>query len=111
MRNLRHSSTISFRENGKNGLKKHLHDIDTVLRSYIQGQLLISFLLAILLFIGYMIIGLDYALLLVIFALFMNLIPFIGPWIAVVPAMIIGFFKIRRLVIWVCSRYACCTAN
>ena len=30
----------------KEWIKKTLHDIDTVLRSYIQGQLLISFLLA-----------------------------------------------------------------
>jgi predicted PurR-regulated permease PerM len=82
-------------------IKKTLNDIDTVLRSYIQGQLLISFLLALLLFIGYMIIGLDYALLLVIFALFMNLIPFIGPWIAVVPALIIAFVQDPKLVIWV----------
>ncbi len=74
-------------------IKKTLHDIDTVLRSYIQGQLLISFLLAILLFIGYLVIGLEYALLLAIFGLFMNLIPFIGPWISAVPAIVIGFIQ------------------
>ena len=34
-------------------VRKTLSDIDNVLRSYIQGQLLISFLLAILLLIGY----------------------------------------------------------
>ncbi|HJF33249.1 MAG TPA: AI-2E family transporter [Sporosarcina psychrophila] len=74
-------------------IKKTLHDIDTVLRSYIQGQLLISFLLAVLLFIGYLSIGLEYALLLAIFGLFMNLIPFIGPWISAVPPIIIGFIQ------------------
>lgn len=73
--------------------QKTLHDIDTVLRSYIQGQLLISFLLAVLLFIGYLSIGLEYALLLAIFGLFMNLIPFIGPWISAVPPIIIGFIQ------------------
>ena len=82
-------------------IKNTLNDIDTVLRSYIQGQLLISFLLALLLFIGYMVIGLEYALLLVIFALFMNLIPFIGPWISVVPALIIAFVQDPKLVILV----------
>ena len=74
---------IFLLENVGNGSKKRLNDIDTVLRSYIQGQLLISFLLAILLFTGYLIIGLEYALLLAIFGFFMNLIPFIGPWISV----------------------------
>lgn len=82
-------------------IKKTLHDIDRVLRSYIQGQLLISFLLAVLLFIGYLVIGLEYPLLLAIFGLFMNLIPFIGPWIAVAPAIIIGFIQEPNLVIGV----------
>ena len=52
-------------------------------------------------YIGYIIIGLEYSLLLVIFAFFMNVIPFIGPWIAFAPALIIGFFKIHMMVIWV----------
>lgn len=82
-------------------VKKTLEDIDNVLRSYIQGQLLISVLLALLILIGYLIIGLDYALLLAIFALVMNLIPFIGPWIAVTPAIIIALLQDPMLVIWV----------
>lgn len=83
-------------------VKKTLHDIDTVLRTYIQGQLLISFLLAVIMYIGYLIIGLEYSLLLVIFAFFMNVIPFIGPWIAFTPALIIGFIQgPPQMVIWV----------
>lgn len=82
-------------------IKKTLHDIDTVLRTYIQGQLLISFLLALIMFVGYLIIGLEYALLLVIFAFFMNVIPFIGPWIAFAPALVIAFLQDPQMVIWV----------
>lgn len=82
-------------------IKKTLHDIDTVLRTYIQGQLLISFLLAVIMYIGYVIIDLEYALLLVIFAFFMNVIPFIGPWIAFTPALIIGFLQDPMMVVWV----------
>lgn len=74
-------------------VNKTLSDIDNVLRTYIQGQLLISFILAIIMFVGYKIIGLEYALLLVIFAFFMNVIPFIGPWIAFTPALVIGFIQ------------------
>lgn len=85
----------------KEWVKKTLHDIDTVLRTYIQGQLLISFLLAVIMYIGYLIIGLEYSLLLVIFAFFMNVIPFIGPWIAFTPALIIGFLQDPMMVIWV----------
>jgi len=90
-----------FKGERREWVKKTLEDIDGVLRSYIQGQFLISFLLAILLLIGYLIIGLEYALLLAIFGLFMNLIPFIGPWISVIPALIIGFIQDPKLAIWV----------
>lgn len=82
-------------------VQKTLHDIDTVLRAYIQGQLLISTILAAMLYIGYLILGLEYALLLAIFALFMNLIPFIGPWIAVIPAIVIAYIQDPKLVIGV----------
>lgn len=83
-------------------VKKTLQDIDRVLRTYIQGQLLISFLLAIIMLIGYFIIDLEYALLLVIFAFFMNIIPFIGPWIAFIPALIVGFIQgPPTMLIWV----------
>ncbi|MDV6379400.1 AI-2E family transporter [Sporosarcina sp. GW1-11] len=82
-------------------VKKTLSDIDSVLRSYIQGQLLISAILATIIFIGYLIIGLEYALLLAMLALFMNLIPFIGPWIAVAPALLIAYLQDPKLVIWV----------
>ena len=58
-------------------------------------------ILATILFIGYAIIGLNFALLLSVFALFMNVIPFIGPWIAFIPALIIGFFQDPMMVVWV----------
>lgn len=82
-------------------VKKTLSDIDNVLRSYIQGQFLISAILASLILIGYLLIGLKYSLLLAIFALFMNLVPFIGPWIAVTPAVIIAYIQDPKLVILV----------
>lgn len=83
-------------------VKETLEDIDTVLRSYVQGQVLISFLLAVMMFIGYLIIGLEYSLLLTIFAFFMNMIPFIGPWLSLIPAVIIALIQDPVLVIWVC---------
>ncbi|MGN7385901.1 AI-2E family transporter [Sporosarcina sp. SAFN-015] len=82
-------------------VKKTLSDINNVLRSYIQGQFLISAILASLILIGYMFLKLEYALLLAIFALFMNLVPFIGPWIAVTPALIIAYIQDPKLVIGV----------
>lgn len=82
-------------------VKKTLSEIDGVLRSYIQGQLQISFLLALIMFVGYLMMGLEYSLLLVIFAFFMNMIPFIGPWIAFAPAVVVAVIQDPVLVIWV----------
>lgn len=83
-------------------VKETLEEIDSVLRSYVQGQVLISFLLALMMFIGYLIIGLDYALLLAIVAFFMNMIPFIGPWLSLLPAVIVGLIQDPILAVWVC---------
>lgn len=82
-------------------VEKAMQDVDEVLSLYIRGQMLISFILAVMLFTGYQIIGLNFALLLAVFALFMNIIPFIGPWIAFIPALLIAYFQEPKLVFWV----------
>ena len=82
-------------------VKMTLKEIDGVLRSYVQGQVFISFLLAMFMLLGYLVMGLDYALLLAIFAFFMNMIPFIGPWISFTPALIIALIQDPTLIIWV----------
>lgn len=93
--------TKLFSGEAKAWVHKTLKDIDDVLRLYIQGQILISSILATMLFIGYLLIDLNFALLLAVFAFFMNIIPFIGPWIAFIPALVIAFIQEPMMVIWV----------
>lgn len=93
--------TKFFSGDAKTWVTKTIKDIDDVLSLYIRGQILISTILATLLFIGYSIIGLNFALLLATFAFFMNIIPFIGPWIAFIPALFIAVFQDPIMVIWV----------
>lgn len=78
-----------------------LHKIDVTLTAFIQGQLIVSFCVGVLLFIGYLIVGLKYSLTLALFAMLMNVIPFLGPFIAVVPALIVGAFQAPMMVVWV----------
>ena len=85
----------------KTWIRKTLVDIDGTLKAYIQGQLVVSVAVGILLLIGYLTIGLKYALLLAFFGLLTNVIPFLGPFIAVIPALIIGFIQEPRMVIYV----------
>lgn len=83
-------------------VKNTLEQVDLILRNYVQGQVLVSLILASMLFAGYQMINLENSLLLTIFAFFMNMIPFIGPWIALVPAAVAAFIQDPVLIIGVC---------
>lgn len=72
-------------------VRKILRNIDSTLSSYISGLVIVASTLGILLFIGYLIIGLHYALVLSIIALIFTTIPFLGPFLAITPAIFVGF--------------------
>lgn len=93
--------TKIFDENKAKNIRSLLGKIDDTLTAFIQGQLIVSFLLGILLFIGYWVIGLNYSLTLALFAMIMNVIPFLGPFLAVIPALIVAAFQDWMLVVWV----------
>lgn len=57
---------------------------------YIRGQIIVALVVGIMFGIGYSIIGLDYAISLAIIAAFCNVIPYIGSFIAVIPAIFIA---------------------
>ncbi|MDQ0178311.1 AI-2E family transporter [Bacillus chungangensis] len=83
--------------------KAIISDMNEALSSYIQGQLLVSFCVGIMAYIGYLLIGLDYSLVLGLIAMLTNVIPFVGPWIGTFPAVIVGLlhspFKALLVVI------------
>src|SRR5699024_4107277 len=64
--------------------------IDNTLATYINGQILIALILGVLMYVGYLVIGLPYAFLLAVVALVTNLIPFVGPIIGTVPAVVVA---------------------
>ncbi|HEX2927408.1 MAG TPA: AI-2E family transporter [Ruminiclostridium sp.] len=79
-----------FPASQKNNVRKILTDIDYVLSNYIAGQLTVAFFIGLLMYIGYLIIGLKYSLILAIFAMITCIIPFFGPWIGIVPAILLS---------------------
>ncbi len=83
-----------------------LGDMNQALSNYIRGQIFVSLCVGTLLYIGYLIIGLDYALLLAIIAMLTNVVPYIGPIIAISPAIIIAivtspFMIVKLAIVWV----------
>lgn len=90
-----------FKGDKKTWIRKTLVDIDGTLKAFILGQLLVSVAVGIMLLIGYLIIGLEFALLLAIFGMLTNIIPFLGPFLAVIPAIVIGFVQEPQMAIYV----------
>jgi len=67
-----------------------LAQADRTISAFIQGQLIVCLFVGVLVYIAYLIIGLEYALLLALFAMVTNLIPFFGPVIGTIPGIIVG---------------------
>jgi len=71
-------------------IKKIVLDVNGTLSSYILGQMTVALAIGIMMFTGYMIIKLKYALVLAIFAMITCIIPFFGPWIGILPAVLLS---------------------
>lgn len=78
-----------------------LHDMHETVRSYVNAQLLVAFFVGITSLIGLWIVGVDYAILLALFMMVTNIIPYVGPFLGAVPAVIVAFIQDPIKVIWV----------
>ncbi|WP_173918488.1 AI-2E family transporter [Halobacillus sp. Marseille-Q1614] len=75
--------------------------LDHTLHSFIIGQLIVSVFVGLILLVGYLIIGLEYSLTLALFAMLMNVIPFVGPFLAVIPAILVALFQEPIMAVYV----------
>ncbi|WP_245830984.1 AI-2E family transporter [Sediminibacillus massiliensis] len=87
-------------KNKATSFRRLMDGINHTLASFIQGQFIVSVCVGIMLYIGYVIIGLPYSLTLALFGLVMNFIPFVGPFLSAIPAIIVGFFEDPMLAVW-----------
>ncbi|MGX9134505.1 AI-2E family transporter [Rummeliibacillus sp. JY-2-4R] len=81
------------------------HEADHQISSYIQGQILVSFCIGVMVTIGFLIIGLDYAVVLGVLAMITSVVPYLGPIIAITPAAIIAVVNaplmlLKLAVVW-----------
>lgn len=79
-----------------------LHDMNITIANYISGQAVISLLVGTGTFIGYLIIGLPYGFLLSLFSAVTNIIPYIGPYFGLIPAVLIALTISPLKATWVC---------
>lgn len=87
-----------------------LKNMDAQVGSYIQGQIIVASCIGILLYIGYLIIGLDYAITLAIVAALLSVVPYLGPTMSIIPAVIIAIVDsplmlLKLAVVWVVVQF------
>ena len=69
-----------------------LQEVSNTLSAYINGQVTVAFAVGLLSYIGYLIIGQPYALILALVVAITNIIPYVGPILGGAPAVIIALF-------------------
>ncbi|QSF43324.1 AI-2E family transporter [Paenibacillus tianjinensis] len=82
-----------------------MKEMNSQVASYIRGQIIVSCCIGALLYIGYLIIGLEYSLVLAIVAACTAVVPYLGPAIAITPALIVAlvtspFMLLKMVFVW-----------
>ncbi|MCZ2259915.1 AI-2E family transporter [Sporosarcina sp. G11-34] len=83
-----------------------LKEINTQISQYIRGQLLVAFFVGLMFWIGFAIIGLEYAVLLAILAGVLNLVPYLGSFLAIIPILIIALVASPAMLVKVIIVFA-----
>lgn len=93
-------SVVRFAPNRiRKSTSEMISEISNSLSSYITGQLTVAFWVAVMFFVGYLIIGQRYALVLGIVAGILNLIPYVGSTLALLPSLVIAAFIAPSMVL------------
>ena len=83
-----------------------LREMNQQISQYIRGQLIVAFFVGLMFWIGLSVIGMEYALTLGILAGALNLIPFLGTFIALIPIVVIAivvhspFMLVKVLIVF-----------
>jgi predicted PurR-regulated permease PerM len=72
---------------------------------WLRGQLLLSAIIFVIVYTGLLIIGVKYALVLAIIAAIAEFVPYLGPLISAIPAILVAFIQAPVLVLMVVGLY------
>ncbi|KKR09976.1 MAG: hypothetical protein UT37_C0007G0027 [Parcubacteria group bacterium GW2011_GWA2_39_18] len=73
--------------------------------NWLRGQLALGLSMGVLVFVGLKIIGIKYALILGIVAAVFEIVPFVGPILAAVPAIVLAFLQAPILAFWTAGMF------
>lgn len=80
-------------------VRQMIREINEQLSLYIRGQLIVAMSVAMMFMIGYTIIGLPYGVALGIISGFLNIIPYLGSFLAMIPALIIAIVHSPMMIV------------
>lgn len=90
----------------QDGASKAKENITHILDRWILGRLVSMAVVAVLTYIGLLILGIEFALVLALLAGLLSFIPNLGPLLSVVPALLIGLQSGIATVAWIVVLYA-----
>lgn len=85
----------------RKGTRAMLGEMDAALSAYIVGRVIVTTILSVMLFIGFLIVDLPYALLLTVISFVFNLIPYIGQFIGAIPVLLVAFIDSPAKAFWI----------
>lgn len=84
----------------RRGILDVIREIDRVLQNFIRVQMVISVIIALLSTVGFILVGLPYSLVLGLLCGIFEIIPYFGPFIGAVPALIIAILNAPNKFVW-----------
>lgn len=99
MDSLKRSFVMLFPKRHRRWVASMGSEMDRTLGAYFRGMLLICFLVGAMTYVGLLIVGVDFALLLGIISGITNIIPYFGPLIGAVPAVLIALLNSPALAL------------
>jgi predicted PurR-regulated permease PerM len=82
-------------------MREVLHEIGEVLRRWLVGQSLLAVAVALLTGAGLLLLGAPFPFALALLAGLMEFVPYIGPFLAAVPAVLVGFSEGPQLALYI----------
>ncbi|HFI0054526.1 TPA: AI-2E family transporter [Streptococcus suis] len=74
----------------RSSVSKVLTDVNSQLSNYVRGQVTVAIIVALMFSFMFSVIGLSYPITLGVMAGFLNLIPYLGSFLAMIPAVVLG---------------------
>jgi len=92
-RDMWHATMQLFPSNERTRVKNTLDDISVMLKSYVAGNMIVLLILVAVSWVFFTVIGLDYPILNAIVSGTLNMVPYLGVGMAILPPVIVGLTK------------------